>query len=135
MKKQDWNTQNKSNTINLAIWTMAWLLSMALAVFGPKFIWDGEYALTAIGVIVNALLGLGMILANIRLLNGLDDLQKKIQLEGMAIALGVGIVGGLSYSLLDTTNLIPHDAEISFLVMLIALVYLFSVLIGQIRYK
>ena len=76
-----------------------------------------------------------MIFANIRHLNGLDDLQKKIQLEGMAIALGVGIVGGLSYSLLDTTNLISQDAEISFLVILIALTYLFSVFIGQKRYR
>ena len=76
-----------------------------------------------------------MIFANIRHINGLDDLQKKIQLEGMAIALGVGIVGGLSYSLLDTTNLISQDAEISFLVILIALTYLFSVLIGQKRYQ
>ena len=135
MKNQDWKTQTKKNTINLALWTMAWTLSMALATFGPKFIWESENTLTVIGVILNALLGVGMIFANIRLLNGLDDLQKKIQLEGMAIALGVGIVGGLSYSLLDTTNLISQDAEISFLVILIGLTYLFSVLIGQIRYK
>ncbi len=135
MKNQDWKTQIKKNTKNLALWTMAWTLSMALAALGPKFIWESENTLTVIGIILNALLGVGMIFANIRHLNGLDDLQKKIQLEGMAIALGVGIVGGLSYSLLDTTNLISQDAEISFLVILIGLTYLFSVLIGQKRYK
>ena len=135
MDNQDWNTRVKKNTKNLALWTMAWVLSMALATFGPKFIWEGEDVLTVIGIMLNALLGVGMILANIRHLNGLDDLQKKIQLEGMAIALGVGIVGGLSYSLLDTTNIITQDAEISFLVILIALTYLVSVLIGQKRYK
>ena len=80
MKKQDWNTQNKQNTKNLALWTMAWLFSMVLATFGSKFIWENEFVLTAIGVILNALLGKGMILANIPHLNGLDDLQKKIQL-------------------------------------------------------
>ena len=106
MENQDWNTRVKKNTKNLALWTMVWLLSMAIATFGPKFIWDSENVLTVAGIILNALLGVGMILANIRHLNGLDDLQKKIQLEGMAIALGVGIVGGLSYSLLDTTNII-----------------------------
>ena len=52
----------------------------------------------------------------------------------MALALGVGVVGGLSYSLLDTTNLIAQDAEISYLVILIALTYLASVVIGQKRY-
>jgi hypothetical protein len=135
MVNQDWNTQTKKNTINLAFWTIAWTLSLALATFGPKFIWEGANALTVIGIILNALLGVGMILANIRHINGLDDLQRKIQLEGMAIALGVGIIGGLSYSLLDTTNVIKQDAEISYLVILISLTYMISILIGQKRYK
>ena len=135
MEIQDWNTRVKKNTKNLALWTMAWVLSMAIATFGPMFIWEGEDILTVTAIMLNALLGIGMILANIRHLNGLDELQKKIQLEGMAIALGVGIVGGLSYSLLDTTNIITQDAEISFLVILISLTYLVSVLIGQKRYK
>ncbi len=113
---------------------MVWTMSMALATFGPKFIWDGDKTLTAIGIVLNAILGAGMIFANIQHLNGLDDLQKKIQLEGMGIALGVGILGGLSYTLLDTTNLISQDAEISYLVILIGLTYLISVLIGQKRY-
>ena len=134
MKNQDWTTQTKKNIKNLAFWTMAWTLSMALATFGPKFLWESNNVMTVIGVILNALLGVGMILANIRHLNGLDDLQKKIQLEGMSIALGVGIVGGLSYSLLDTTNIISQDAEISYLVILIGLTYFISVLIGQKRY-
>ena len=76
-----------------------------------------------------------MILVNIKHLNGLDELQKKIQLEAMGIALGVGIVGGLSYSLLDTTNLITQDAKISFLIILIALTYMAGIIIGQKRYK
>lgn len=135
MENQDWNTRVKKNTKNLGLWTMAWVLSMAIATFGPKFIWESETVLTVAGIILNALLGVGMILANIRHLNSLDDLQKKIQLEGMAIALGVGIVGGLSYSLLDTTNIITQDAEISYLVILISLTYLVSVFIGQKRYK
>lgn len=135
MKNQDWSTRVKKNTKNLAVWTMAWVLSMALATFGPLFIWEGNDALTVIGILLNALLGAGMILANIKHLKSLDDLQKKIQLEAMGIALGVGIVGGLTYSLLDTTNIIQQDAEISFLVILIGLTYLVSVLIGQSRYK
>ena len=134
MEKKDYKTQIKKNTKNLAIYTALWVVSMAFATFGPKFLWEGNKTLTFIGVLVNAIFGVFMILANIKHLKGLDELQKKIQLEGMALALGVGIVGGLSYSLLDTTNLITQDAEISFLVILIALTYLASVVIGQNRY-
>ena len=134
MKQENYHTQIKKTTKNLAIYTALWTISMAVATFGPKFIWEGNKTLTFIGVLANAIFGVFMILANIKHLKGLDELQKKIQLEGMAIALGVGIVGGLSYSLLDTTNLIAQDAEISFLVILIAITYLASVLIGQKRY-
>ncbi len=134
MKKEDYHAQIKKNTINLAIYTAAWTITMAIAAFGPKFLWEGNKTFTLIAVIVNAVFGVFMILANINHLNGLDELQKKIQLEGMALALGVGIVGGLSYSLLDTTNLIAQDAEISTLVILIALTYMVSIIIGQKRY-
>lgn len=108
---------------------------MALATFGPQFIWKGNTLLTIIGVVVNALFGVGMILANIRHLNSLDELQKKIQLDAMGISLGVGVVGGLSYSLLDTTNLMESDAEISVIVILISITYLITLVIGQYRHK
>ena len=114
---------------------MLWTSSMALATFGPKFIWDENFALTVFAVIINALLGVGMILINIKHINTLDDLQKKIQLDAMGIALGAGVVGGLSYSILDITNLITKDAEISFLVIFISVTYMVALLIGQKRYK
>lgn len=135
MENQDWSTKIKKNTANLAVWTAAWTISMALATFGPKFIWDGNLALTIVGILINAGFGAGMIIANIRHLNGLDEMQRKIHMEAMGLALGVGVVGGLSYSLLDVTNIIAQDAEISFLVILIALTYLISVVIGVKRYK
>lgn len=135
MKEVTWNAQIKKNTKKLAIWTMLWTSSMALATFGPKFIWDENVMLTVLAVIINALFGVGMILMNIKHINSLDDLQKKIQLDAMGIALGVGVVGGLSYSVLDTTNLITKDAEISFLVIFISVTYLICLLIGQKRYK
>ena len=135
MEEKSYNTQIKKNTKNLAIYTALWTISMAVATFGPIFIWGENKTLTFLGVLLNAVFGVFMILANIKHLKSLDELQKKIQLEGMGLALGVGIVGGLSYSLLDTTNLIAQDAEISFLVILIALTYLASILIGHKRYS
>ena len=108
MSEDTWRTQIKRNTKKLTIWTMLWTSSMALATFGPKFMWDENVVLTVLVVTLNALLGTGMILMNIKHINTLDDLQKKIQLDAMGVALGVGVVGGLSYSLLDTTNLITQ---------------------------
>ena len=130
-----WEARTKKNTKSLAVWTVAWTLSMALATFGPKFIWQGDRLLTILAILLNLGLGIGMIVANKRHLKGLDELQQKIQLEAMALALGVGLVGGLSYSLLDITNLIHSDAEISHLVILMALTYMGGIVAGQVRYK
>ena len=94
MEENTWNTQIKTITKKLAIWTFLWTGSMALATFGPKFIWDENVALTVLAVIINALFGAGMILMNIKHINSLDDLQKKIQLDAMGIALGVGVEEG-----------------------------------------
>ncbi len=137
MKNQheDWAVLNRRNTVRLAFWTFAWTASMALATFGPKYIWAENTAFTVIAILLNAGLGAGMILANIRHLKGLDELHQRIQLEAMAVALGVGVVGGLSYSLLDTTNVMQGDAEISVLVILIGLTYLTGSIVGQFRYR
>ena len=131
----NWTARNKKNTVRLAFWTAAWTASMALATFGPVFLWYFNSTLTFAGFLLNLGLGFGMIHANKIHLNGLDEMHQKIQLEGMALSLGVGLVCGLSYSLLDTTNLIPFDAEISHLVILMGLTYLVGVILGQRRYR
>ena len=66
MEKKDYNTQIKKNTKNLAIYTALWTVSMAIATFGPKFIWEENKTLTFIGVFVNVIFGVFMILANIK---------------------------------------------------------------------
>ena len=65
----------------------------------------------------------------------MDEMQQRIQLESMAWALGVGVFGGLTYSLFDITNLIASDAEIAFLVIGISFTYMAGIAIGNLRYK
>ena len=131
----DWAANTAKNTMRLGIWTAAWVLTMALANFGPKFIWQMNTSLTILAIVLNMAIGFGMILANKRHLNGLDELHQKVQLEAMALSLGVGLVVGLSYSNLDVTNVIPFDAEISHLVILMGLTYLAGVVGGLRKYR
>ena len=130
-----WAATNARNTLRLGSWTAAWLLTMALATFGPVFIWQGNKLLTGVAIFINLAVGFGMIMANKRHLNGLDELQQKIQLEAMALALGIGLVVGLCYSSLDISNLIAFDAEISHLVILVGLTYLAGVFAGVRKYR
>lgn len=134
-KHENWTRQTQKNVQYLAFWTLAWLLTMALVVFGGKFLWNFNPVISALLILINTAIGAGMILANKRYLDGLDELQRKMSMDAMAIALGVGVVGGLSFSLLDITNLITFDAEISFMVFLIGITYLIGIVITNFQYK
>jgi len=134
MKTENRNEQMKQATKSLAIWTILWVLSLALSIFGSKLIWQENIVLSILVISINTVIGIKMIYANVKHLSAQDELQKKIQLDAMGIALGAGVVGGLSYSSLDVTNVISSDAEISFLVMLISISYLVALLIGKQRY-
>lgn len=91
---------------------------MALTAFGPKLIWDHTTWLSIIAVLANLEVGFGMIAANRRYLHGLDELHKKIFPDASALSLGVGLVCGLTYELLDDVQLVAFQPEISHLVVL-----------------
>lgn len=131
----DWEATTKQNTKRLAVWTSAWVITMAIAVFGAHFVWKSSPGLILAGILINLAVGVGMIMANRRHLKGLDEMQQKIQLEAMALSLGVGLIGGLAYSNLDVTNLIAFDAEISHLVILMAVTYMIGIATGVRRYR
>lgn len=134
-KPGSWAAKTAKNTVYLACWTAAWVATMAVATFGPILVWPDNVTLTVLMIAANLAIGVGMIHANKRHLQGLDEMQQRIQLEAMALSLGVGLVAGLGYSMLDIANVIPFDAEISHLVILMGLTYGAAVVAGLKRYQ
>ena len=134
-RSTDWATINKRNTVRLRYWTFAWVATMAVAAFGPKNIWDFAAPPTIVAVLVNLAVGFGMIVANKRYVQGLDELHRKIFLDAAALTLGVGLVCGLSYELLEDIKLISFEPEISHLVMLMCLTFLAGIIFGHRRYQ
>lgn len=133
--KTDWPGQTRGTTIHLAKWTTLWVVTVAIPAFGPTLFWGDNHLISSLAILLNVGVGFGMIMATIHHLKNQDELMQKVQLEAMGISLGVAVVGGIAFSMLDTTNVIPFDAEISFLVVIISLTYLFSVFINLRRYK
>jgi peptidoglycan/LPS O-acetylase OafA/YrhL len=127
--------ERKKYLLNLGLWTWSWVATLAIATFGPKFIWDDHTVLTTFAVLTNLVNGVLMILANRKLFNHYDELERKIHLESLALTLGLTIVVGLTYSLLDQVNLIPFDAEIGILVGFVGLTYMITLLINRKRYS
>ncbi|MDH5620804.1 MAG: hypothetical protein OEY74_01875 [Gammaproteobacteria bacterium] len=134
-RPNNWATTNKRNTVRLGYWTLAWVATMAVATFGPRYSWDFATVPTILAFLVNLGMGFGMIVANGRYLQGLDELHKKIFLDAGAFTLGVGLVCGLGYELLENIKLISFETEISHLVVLMCLTFLAGMIFGHRRYQ
>jgi peptidoglycan/LPS O-acetylase OafA/YrhL len=127
--------ERKKRMTQLAIWTWTWVGTLALATFGPEFIWTADSPLTIASIVINFLNGALMIWANRNLYNHYDELERKIHLEAMALTLGVAVIIGLTYSLLDQKNIIQSDAEIGVLVGIIGITYGVAMGINTKRYS
>jgi len=64
-----------------------------------------------------------------------DELMRKIQLEAMALTLGVGLVVGMSYELLEDIKLISFEPQIPHLIMLMGFTYIIGIILGNRRYQ
>jgi len=129
----------RSNTtaIQLVMWTLAWAASLAAARFGPEFLWDPQdHPVSSwVAVVVNVAVGLGWITAFMRFLRALDDLQRKIMLDALAVTLGVGWVVGFAYFVADAAGLIPYDLNIALFPAFLGVVYLSAFVVGSIRFR
>lgn len=122
------------DVVPLAIWTVVWLASLALARFGPDA-WGDQPVLGWIAVGVNLAIGAGWIVAHARYLGRVDDLQRKILVDGMALALGVGLVGGFAFAAADSAGLLAFEANVAFVTALMGVVYAVGTVIGTLRYR
>ena len=111
-ERNEWQQQQCRSNKLLAVWTGLWVLTLALASFGPKQWWDSS-TMTYVASVVNIIMGAAMIWANKRHLDHQDELQRKVQLEAMSLALGISVVLGLAATSLTQNSLLGFDFEIS----------------------
>jgi len=131
----DWAASKARSTARLGYWTAAWLATTAAAAFGPRLIWGFDTVLTILAVLINLGAGFGMVAATRRYLQQQDEMHRKIFLDAGAITLGVGLVCGLSYELLEDGKLIPFEPEISHLVILMSLTFVAAMIAGLRKYR
>ena len=134
-RETGYQSRTRTNVIRLFRWNGAWAAATALMAFGPKFLWDKALGFTLLAVGLNLAVGVGMILANKNYLAELDELQRKVQLNSMGITLGVGLIAGVPFSVMDAYHVIPFHAGIPHLVILMALTFAVSNLYGTWRYR
>jgi hypothetical protein len=125
-------------TARLALWTGAWTASVALATFGPRHLWDLEQPVASwAAVALNLAVGVGWIIAITRYLRVIDELQRKIMLDALAVTLGVGWVVGFAYVVADAADLVANEGTdgIAALTGLMGVVFMIAFFVGRIRYR
>jgi MFS family permease len=91
--------RDRRNQRRIRLWALAWALSFLAVTFGITREWL-PFGVALAGVTGNALFGVATVLAYRRFLQETDELRRKIEVEALAFAFGVGVVGGLTYWLL-----------------------------------
>jgi len=119
----------------LAGWMLAWVGTLAVARFAPAHVWNGQEALSWAAIVVNVVAGVGFVAAHARYVRLVDELQRKIMVDAMALSLGAGLVAGCAYAAAEHAGLIARDADIGMLIILMALVYVVAIALGTLRYR
>lgn len=122
------------NVIPLAIATVAWLGTLALASFGPGSLWD-QPVLSWLALILNVVVGIAWIVVHARYLRAVDELQRKIMMDAIGVALGAGLVGGCAIAVASSSELVAFEASIALLVAFMGVVYALGVVVGTVRYR
>jgi hypothetical protein len=103
--------------------------------FGPRFLWNKNPALTLLAAGLNVCVGVGLIVAHKKYLAGLDELQRKVYLDALAITVGVMLIIAVPYAVLDRFNILHLNAGVPELLILMSVTFLASFFAGTWRYR
>ena len=120
--------------IKIVLWAIAWSGTLVLADKAELYGWFTADWMTILAVIINAGTGIGVIVSYMQLLKNQDELQRSIQLNALALSVGVGLVGSFTYTLLVTVGFVAAE-ELTNIILLMVGTYMVGVIIGQVRYR
>ncbi|MEP7352560.1 MAG: hypothetical protein ABI824_04955 [Acidobacteriota bacterium] len=125
------------STRQLSKWTGVWVGTVCLMAFGPLSLWNRGSVFTLLAAGLNVCVGLGLILAHKKFLANMDELQRKVYLDALAITVGTVFIIVVPYAVLDAYNFVhlKTGVAISGLVILMSLTFLASLLYGSWRYR
>jgi lipopolysaccharide export LptBFGC system permease protein LptF len=125
--------RDRRNQRRVVLWSAAWAFSFLAITFGVKREWlTAEWTVAA--VFGAALFGIATLLAYHQFLIQTDELRRKIEVEALALAFGIGIIGGLSFWLLFQSGIVSGEGFVFVLVAMI-LTHAVGVVVGRRRYS
>ena len=125
--------RDRKNQRHIILWSLAWIVPFLGVNLAIENGWIDNDALAFAAILAVTALGMGVLLAYRRFLSNADELMRKIQLDALALTVGVGVVAGFSYTLLESAGIVA-DAEAMTLVMVMVITYIAGIVAGLRRY-
>ena len=125
--------RDRRNQLRTVSWLFAWTVSWVIANAALKNGWANDWIPAPLFAVVPTILGIVMLFAYWRFLREADELQRKIQLESLAVGFGAGVVGGYTIHLLSRAGVLT-SVEISEVAAFMMVVYAIATLVGERRY-
>jgi len=125
--------RDRRNQWRVILCAFVWAIFFVAVTLGIKKEWL-PFGVSLAGVIATSLFGLATVLAYRRFLHETDELRRKIEVEALALAFGLGVVGGLTYWLLAVMGAV-HETGFAYVFALMLITHSVGVLIGRRRYS
>ena len=125
--------KDRKNQRAIIYWSLGWILPFLGTNLAIVNEWIASDALSMAMILVVTGLGLAVLAAYHRFLRSADELMRKIQLDALAVTVGVGVVAGFSYTLLERAEIVGQ-AEAMTLVMVMVVTYIIGVVAGLRRF-
>ncbi len=134
IKPDEAPARSKKNHALIMLWIFVWMATFVAADKAEAYKWYTAGSLPLLAIAMNAVIGLIVIVTYMRFLKELDEMQQKIQLNALALAMGIGLVGSVSYSLLVSAGIVAAP-DIAVVIALLGGGYSAGLVIARTRYQ
>ncbi len=121
-----------ANRVNLL--ALAWAASLMLASYLIKSQEVTSAAIIGALFLLHLSFSMGLLFSFRRFLRELDEMEKQIQLNALATSVGITIIGFSCYSIFEKSHYFP-ELKASYLVALMAVVYMIAIVVGRLKYR
>ena len=126
--------RDRQNQYRIIGWSFAWVFCWVLVTWCIKNERLTSLSLVIPAILVTTCLGLGMMVAYRRFLREADELRRKIELDALALAVGVGLVGGVCCRMLEKAGVVTNIPVFEMVVVLICATQSLGIVVGLRRY-
>ncbi len=124
---------DRRNQYRFIAWLMAWAVSFLAATWTLQANLGLSSPVSWLVAVAPNVFGIGALFAYLRFLRMADELLRKIQLEGLALGFGAGVVFAVGYQLLDRAG--APQLQVSDPVVVMMVGWALGQLLGMRRYR